>query len=157
MRQIAYQSGQTAGGKGTTALHSSAKGSRRWRRRERASTGTDGKALFDGKGGCKGCHRVGGSGPRGAPDLTDIGLTRAASQLQRSLLEPSAGMMPINRPVRLVFKDGKRMTGRRLNEDTYTVQLMDEEGRLVDQEMRDELTEALGALMAEASTRLIAA
>jgi len=36
-------------------------------------------------------------------------------------------------------------------------QRFDEEGRLVDQEMRDELTEALGALMAEASTRLIAA
>ena len=96
-----------------------------------------GKAIFDGKGGCKGCHRVAGNGPRGAPDLTDIGLTRAASQLQRSLLEPSSGMMPINRPVRLVFKDGRRMTGRRLNEDTFTVQLVDEEGRLVSVEKSD--------------------
>ena len=46
-------------------------------------------------------------------------------------------MMPINRPVRLVLKDGRRMTGRRLNEDTYTVQLMDEEGRLVSVEKSD--------------------
>jgi putative heme-binding domain-containing protein len=90
-----------------------------------------GRALFDGKAGCKECHRVAGSGPRGAPDLTDIGLTRSASQLQRSLLEPSAGMMPINRPVQLLFKDGRRMTARRLNEDTYYVQLVDQEGRLV--------------------------
>jgi putative heme-binding domain-containing protein len=91
---------------------------------------TRGKSVFEGKGGCRGCHRVAGDGPRGAPDLTDIGLTRSASQLERSLLEPNAGLMPINRPVQLVFKDGRRMTGRRLNEDTYTVQLMDQEGRL---------------------------
>src|SRR5262245_15629488 len=57
-----------------------------------------GKALFAGKGGCKECHRIAGDGPRGAPDLTDVGLLRSASQLQRSLLEPNAGMMPINRP-----------------------------------------------------------
>ncbi len=96
-----------------------------------------GKALFEGKAGCRGCHRVAGSGPRGAPDLSDIGLARSASQLQRSLVEPSAGMMPINRPVQLVFKDGRRMVGRRLNEDTYTVQLMDEEGRLASVDKSD--------------------
>ena len=35
-------------------------------------------------------------------------------------------MMPINRPVRIVTKDGRTITGRRLNEDTYTVQLIDD-------------------------------
>ena len=39
-------------------------------------------------------------------------------------------MMPINRPVRIVTRDGKVITGRRLNEDTYTVQIADEDGRL---------------------------
>jgi hypothetical protein len=40
-------------------------------------------------------------------------------------------MMPINRPVRAVTRDGKIVNGRRLNEDTYTVQLIDEQGTLV--------------------------
>ena len=40
-------------------------------------------------------------------------------------------MLPINRPVRIVTRDGKVINGRRLNEDTYTVQLADEEGRLI--------------------------
>ena len=36
-----------------------------------------------------------------------------------------------NRNVRAVMKDGKVVSGRRLNEDTYTVQLIDEQERLV--------------------------
>jgi cytochrome c1 len=39
-------------------------------------------------------------------------------------------MLPINRPVRLVMKDGKTIRGRRLNEDTYTVQIIDDQERL---------------------------
>jgi hypothetical protein len=40
-------------------------------------------------------------------------------------------MLPANRPVRAVTVDGKVITGRRLNEDTYTVQLIDEQERLL--------------------------
>jgi mono/diheme cytochrome c family protein len=40
-------------------------------------------------------------------------------------------MLPINRFVRAVTRDGKAITGRRLNEDTYTVQLIDANERLV--------------------------
>ena len=40
-------------------------------------------------------------------------------------------MRPINRPVRAVTRDGVVVTGRRLNEDTYTVQVVTPEGRLV--------------------------
>ena len=39
--------------------------------------------------------------------------------------------MPINRPIRAVKKDGTVINGRRVNEDTYSVQLMDTNGRLV--------------------------
>ena len=39
-------------------------------------------------------------------------------------------MMPINRPVRVVTKDGTVINGRRLNEDTYSVQLIDDRERL---------------------------
>ena len=90
-----------------------------------------GQALFEGKGGCTACHRVNGSGPRVAPDLSDVGAIRTPSALQRSLVDPTAAMLPINRPVRAVTRDGKTIRGRRLNEDTFTVQLIDEQERLV--------------------------
>ena len=89
-----------------------------------------GRALFEGKGACTGCHRIGRICSRVAPDLSDIGSQRGAGSLQRSLLDPSSQMMPINRPVRAVTKDGAVITGRRLNEDTYSVQLVDDRERL---------------------------
>jgi putative heme-binding domain-containing protein len=92
---------------------------------------TRGQALYEGKGGCGSCHRVNGKGPRSAPDLSDIGAIRSPAALQRSLREPSSAMLPINRPVRIVTKDGRTIRGRRLNEDTYSVQLIDDQERLV--------------------------
>jgi putative heme-binding domain-containing protein len=89
-----------------------------------------GQALFTGRGACAGCHRVGAIGSIAGPDLSDIGAVRTAGSLQRSLLEPTGQMMPINRPVRIVKKDGTAISGRRLNEDTYSLQLIDEGGRL---------------------------
>jgi len=90
-----------------------------------------GQAVFEGKGGCLRCHRVAGVGPRVAPDLSDVGAARSASSLQRSLIDPTGQMMPINRPVRIVTRDGRTINGRRLNEDTYTVQILDREERLL--------------------------
>jgi len=90
-----------------------------------------GKTLFDGKGDCARCHRVGAQGSRVAPDLSDIGAQRSAGSLQRSLVDPASQMMPINRPVRAVLRNGKVINGRRLNEDTYTVQLIDDQEKLV--------------------------
>ena len=90
-----------------------------------------GRAVFAGKGGCGACHRVGATGPRFAPDLSDIGAVRNAASLLRSVRDPSSQMMPINRPVRAVTSEGRVINGRRLNEDTYTVQLIDDHERLV--------------------------
>jgi putative heme-binding domain-containing protein len=90
-----------------------------------------GAQLFAGKAACATCHRVSGRGPRLAPDLTEIGLVRSPSALQRTLLDPTAAMLPINRPVRVVTRDGRTIKGRRLNEDTYSVQLIDEQERLL--------------------------
>jgi cytochrome c oxidase cbb3-type subunit III len=90
-----------------------------------------GQALFEGKGGCTACHRVDGWGAGMAPDLGNIGTLRTASALQASVLDPNSAMIPINRPVRAVTKDRKVFNGRRLNEDTYTVQMMDDQGHLV--------------------------
>ena len=90
-----------------------------------------GQEIFAGKGACRSCHRVNGQGSRIAPDLSDIGTIRSATALQGSLLDPTANMLPINRSVRAVAKDGKVTIGRRLNEDTYSVQLIDTQERLV--------------------------
>ena len=89
-----------------------------------------GKAIFEGKGGCAECHRVNGVGPRTAPDLSNIGSLRTASTLQLNLIDPAAALLPINRPVRIVTRNEEVITGRRLNEDTYTVQVIDSQERL---------------------------
>src|SRR6266478_21560 len=89
-----------------------------------------GQAIYD-SNACAACHRVKGTGARTAPDLTDVGAIRQPSAIQRSLLTPTAAMLPINRPVRIVTRDGRTIRGRRLNEDTFTVQLIDENEKLV--------------------------
>jgi cytochrome c oxidase cbb3-type subunit 3 len=90
-----------------------------------------GQALFEGKAACATCHRVKGRGPRLAPDLSDIGAIRTLAALQRALLQPTESLLPINRPVRIVTRDGRTIRGRRLNEDTYTVQIIDDQERLL--------------------------
>ena len=40
-------------------------------------------------------------------------------------------MLPINRPIRAVTRAGQVINGRRLNEDTYSVQITDDQGRLM--------------------------
>lgn len=90
-----------------------------------------GRSLFDGAGKCTSCHRVNGTGARVASELSGIGAVRAASALQRSLVDPNGAMRVSNRSVRAVTRDGKTIIGRRLNEDTYTVQIMDAQEQLV--------------------------
>src|SRR5947208_2112651 len=89
-----------------------------------------GRAIFLGKGACTGCHRIDLDGSRVGPNLSDIGAVRSAGSLQRSLVDPTSQMMPINRPVRVVTKDGAIINGRRLNEDTYGLQIIDDHERL---------------------------
>jgi putative heme-binding domain-containing protein len=90
-----------------------------------------GKAIIEGKGQCLTCHSVAGVGSRVAPVLTEIGSTRRAVELRRSLLEPSAEIRADNRFARAVSTDGTITTGRLMNQDTFTVQLLDMKERLV--------------------------
>lgn len=90
-----------------------------------------GQALFSGAGKCSSCHAINGKGPRVAPDLGDIGALRTPDLLHKTLTDPAGSMLPSNRSIHAVTKDGKVINGRRLNEDTYTVQLVDENEHLV--------------------------
>jgi len=89
-----------------------------------------GKALFEGKGKCVTCHRVEGNGSRFGPDLSDIGQLRKVPELERSLVEPGAEIVPANRMLRVVTRDGAVTTGRLLNHDTFAVLLIDAQERL---------------------------
>jgi putative heme-binding domain-containing protein len=84
-----------------------------------------GKALYDGKGACAGCHRIDSTGSRSGPDLTRIGQQRRSNEIERSLVDPAAEVAPSNRFYRVVLKDGTAVTGRLLSHDTFTVQMID--------------------------------
>ena len=89
-----------------------------------------GKAIFEGKGKCLDCHRVQDKGSRLGPDLTEIGASRRLIELERSILEPDAEILPTNRFVRVVTSDGTTITGRLLNQDIFSVQLIDSKEQL---------------------------
>ena len=89
-----------------------------------------GAAIVAGKGNCQSCHRVFGKGSRVGPDLTDIGSLRKAEQLEASLLNPNAEILPENRFYRVVPRDGAAVTGRLLNLDTFQVMMLDPKEQL---------------------------
>jgi len=60
-----------------------------------------------------------------------VGSLRTAQTIERAVVAPSSALNFENRSVRAVTRDGKTIAGRRLNEDTYTVQLIDEQEHLV--------------------------
>ena len=83
-----------------------------------------GKALVE-SNGCLACHRIGDSGSRVGPNLSGIGSRRTVERLQRSLVAPDEEVLPENRFVEVVLKDGSTIRGRLLNHDAMSVQLLD--------------------------------
>lgn len=90
-----------------------------------------GLVVFDGKGACVACHRVKDKGSRLGPDLTDIGIQRTRDALEKSLLDPNPEVQPQNRAYRVTTRDGAVFTGKLLNQDTFSVQLLDSKERLL--------------------------
>ena len=95
-----------------------------------AGNAANGHAIFAGKGNCTSCHRVDGVGARIGPDLSEIGRLRHSTDIERSILDPDFYIIPSNRFVRLVTRDGTAITGRLLNQDTFTVQILDSKEQL---------------------------
>ncbi len=109
-----------------------------------------GKAIYEGKGNCQSCHRVDGVGSRLGPDLSEIGVPRRGrggpgkakqaalvpaptldlAELESSIVDPDAEVAPANRLIRVVMKNGTAITGRLLNHDNFTVQMIDPQGKL---------------------------
>lgn len=90
-----------------------------------------GRRIFEANGQCATCHRVNGVGPRVAPDLSDVGAIRQPRELQEKILNPNSLVRPANRSVEVLMKDGAKITGHLLNQDTFTIQLLDSRERLL--------------------------
>ena len=80
--------------------------------------------------GCLSCHRLGDTGSYVGPYLDAVGAHRTPEQLHASLVSPKKEVLPENRTVRMVTSDGKTVTGRLLNQDGFSVQLIDSSGQL---------------------------
>jgi len=103
-----------------------------------ASSGsaTYGKRLFEEDANCSTCHMVHGKGGRIGPDLTGVAISRTTNALIESVRNPSQhlawGLTESTkefaqeyRSVTVVTAEGKQIKGVTLNEDQFTVQMMD--------------------------------
>jgi putative heme-binding domain-containing protein len=80
--------------------------------------------------GCLTCHRVGDTGSFLGPFLDNVGAHRSPEQLHAALVSPKTNVLPEDRTVRLVTRDGKTVTGRLLNQDAFSVQFIEASGQL---------------------------
>ena len=88
-----------------------------------AGDASRGMALVE-SSGCFDCHRIGDRGSRLGPNLSDIGSRRTLVRLQRAMVAPDEEVLFEARFVRLVTRDGAIITGRLLNQDAISVQLI---------------------------------
>ena len=94
-----------------------------------------GRLLFR-KAECGNCHIVAGKGGSLGPELSDIGSRRGLEFLRRAMLHPGKDRTVTSEgyatyvPILTVTKDGRVLTGMRVNEDTFTIQLRDTANRL---------------------------
>lgn len=74
---------------------------------------------------CPVCHRVGTEGSVYGPELTRVGSGRSLQYLRDSIVKPGADILPEYEGVVVTTKEGVRVSGVRINEDTFSVQLRD--------------------------------
>ena len=87
-----------------------------------------GRELYRAKG-CAGCHVVRGEGGASGPELTGIGARRSSTYLREALIDPAASAPEGFLVVSVVTRAGRNLRGVRVNEDSFTIQLRDDEDR----------------------------
>ena len=93
-----------------------------------------GKLVYK-KAACGKCHIIAGQGGGLGPELTEVGARRGVQFLRDTLLHPGKDRAVTkdgyasHLPVLAVKKDGRVLTGIRVNEDTFTIQLRDADNR----------------------------
>lgn len=97
-----------------------------------------GRAVFAGRGECTTCHAIDGQGALLGPDLGRVGVELGPGAIERAILDPSAEVRAGNRFYRVVLPSGETVTGRLLNQDTHSIQMMSGGERLASF-LKDEL------------------
>jgi cytochrome c oxidase cbb3-type subunit III len=85
----------------------------------------NGEMLVRGKGSCLQCHVLEGQGGHLGPPLTDIGRRRSPAYLRTKLVNPGEELAANFKLVKLTTRSGQSMSGVLLNEDTWSIQLRD--------------------------------
>ncbi len=88
-----------------------------------------GAEIYRGKGNCVGCHSIHGAGGVAGPDLSAIGDSRSAAYLRESVVNPGAAVPEGYLLVTVATNSGQRVTGARVNEDSFSIQVRDSSGR----------------------------
>lgn len=107
-----------------------------------------GKQLYT-KSGCANCHQIGQDGSVYGPDLTRIGAARSLDYLHESIVHPSADIPSEYTGVTVTTKAGRKVTGIRVNEDTFSVQLRtpDQKFQMFEKQDVQQVTPAKQSLM----------
>src|SRR4029077_4830614 len=108
---------------------------------ESGANAAHGRELFFGSGACSTCHMVQGQGGRLGPDLTGTGSARSTEYLVESVRNPSRrlaqGLTEAMKEfseeyatVTVVDASGRKFQGTILNEDNFTLQMIDTRDQL---------------------------
>jgi PQQ-dependent dehydrogenase (methanol/ethanol family) len=89
-----------------------------------------GQQLFFGADGCSRCHAYRGQGGRLGPDLSRIGEARTVRELQAAISQPHKDLVRGFETIEVRMKNGAEIRGVRKNEDTFSLQVMDEQENL---------------------------
>lgn len=95
-----------------------------------AGNPTVGQQLFNGKGNCSNCHMVSGSGGRRGPDLSRVGERHDPDELRTDLVDPNSEVAPRWWTMKVTRSDGSVIEGHRVNEDTFTFRIIDQDENL---------------------------
>lgn len=85
---------------------------------------------------CAVCHMVNGAGGNQGPDLTEVAVRRGPNFLRRAILHPGqekvldAGGYPMYLSVMALTREGTVISGLRMNEDTFTIQVRDNQNHI---------------------------
>ncbi|MDQ6698679.1 MAG: c-type cytochrome, partial [Acidobacteriota bacterium] len=90
----------------------------------------NGQRLFFAEAGCVRCHMYRGEGGRLGPDLSRAGEAKSVRELRAAITQPHKDLVHGFETMAVTLRSGRAIRGIRKNEDTFSIQLMDEQEKL---------------------------